>query len=254
MITIEDVKENKKSYLLPATIIIIFSLVTFFIVIIYYWIAMDSVPKYINNYFLPEVVKTDNNVLPEVKEKEPIAVEGKVNPDATKVIKFAFPTILPKETREGVCLESSLAQPFRKDAFKCTVATTIYDPCFSNEKKDKVICQMNPLQADIFVINLTKELSGVKLPAILRTNWAWFLELEDGTICSPYTGGKPLINNIEAFYGCKAKVKGDLDVLMGDLTSGEVWTAMRMIVTKDAVGTGWDTKSSEIVKIKTIWQ
>jgi hypothetical protein len=134
------------------------------------------------------------------------------------------------------------------------VGSSTYDPCFSNDKKDKVICQMNPLVSNIFIINLTQTLPAPVLPKVMQDNWAWFIELEDGTICSPYTGVRPLVNKEPAYYGCKAKVKGDLDVLIGDLVKGQTWTAKRMIVTKDLAGTGWDTKSSEVVKIKTVWQ
>ncbi|KKP32831.1 MAG: hypothetical protein A2312_00175 [Candidatus Staskawiczbacteria bacterium RIFOXYB2_FULL_32_9] len=260
MITIDDVKENKNNYFLGTIIIVFFSLIIITIVIVYYWIATDSVPKYISIYFLPEEIKIDNNILPELQKKEPIVIEKETNPNATKVIKYSFPEIMPSEIKDGSCQEYSKAQPYRDDAFKCTIEETVYDPCFSNGKKDlpaqagQVVCQMNPLSQDIFIINLKDPLLEEKLPVVLRTNWAWFLELEDGTICAPYTGSRPLINNTEAFYGCKAKVKGDLDVLMGDLIIGEIWTAKRMIVTKDEAGTGWDTKFSETVKIKTIWQ
>lgn len=253
MVTIDDVKENKKNYFLTAIIVIFFSLIIIAIVIVYYWIAMGSVPKFISNYFLPEEIKIENNILPEVQKKEPPVVE-KINPNATKVIKYVFPIILPKEVKNGDCFVSSIAQPYRNDAFRCQTEDSIYDPCFSNEKKDQVICQMNPLSQAVFIINLKDPLPNVKSPVILRTNWAWFLELEDGTICSPYTGNRPLINNTEAFYGCRPKIKGDLDVLIGDLIVGEIWTAKRMIVVRDEAGTGWDTKFSEIVKVKAVWQ
>jgi hypothetical protein len=254
MITIDDVKENKKNYFLAVIIVIFFSLIIIAIVIVYYWIATDSVPKFISNYLISEEIKIDNNILPEQQKKESLVEENKINPNATKVIKYAFPVIIPKEIKDGSCLEYSKSEPYRQDAFKCVIDKIAYDPCFSNEAKDKVVCHMNPLSQDVFIINLKAPLPDVKSPVVLRTNWAWFLELEDGTICSPYTGSKPLINNTEAFYGCKPKIKGDLDVLIGDLIIGEIWTVKRMIVTRDGIGTGWDTKFSDIVKVKTVWQ
>lgn len=253
MITIDDVKENKKNYVLPTIVVIIASIIIIAIIVVYYWTLTESFPQPIKDYFVPKVMqvvalpKVDN--VDKQKVIKPVSQESK-----TKIIKYVFSANLPQEIKEGVCISASIAQPYRNNAFRCQVENSIYDPCFANLTNDKVVCQMNPLNSDIFMINLSEPLPENKLPEDIKNNWAWFLELEDGTICSPYTGTKPLINNEIAIYGCKAKVKGDLDVLIGDLIIGDIWTAKRMIVVRDNVGTGWDTKFLEVVNIKSIWQ
>lgn len=253
MITINNNDENKKQNFLSATVVAVAVIFIVGLAAVYYFVITDTLPEQIKNYFVPETVKVQEATNPLVVKKEP---PKPAEPPAyiTKVIKYSFPGILPAESKMGSCFAGSIAQPFRQDAFRCNAENSVYDPCFSNDKKDKVVCQMNPLKPDIFLINLSQPLPVSENPVNLKDNWAWFVELEDGTICSPYTGTRPLINKEPAHYGCKAKIKGDMDVLIGDLIKGQAWTAKRTIVTKDAAGTGWDTKSSEVVKIKTVWQ
>lgn len=249
MITINDTDYEKKNYILVGVIVFFAVIIIAAIVVIFYWTITDTFPQLIKNYLLPEAIEIN------LQPKPPAVKIGKTeNKLETKVIKYIFPATLPEDIRSGNCFEKSIAQPYRQDAFRCTVNSSIYDPCFANDKKDKIVCQMNPLIDNVFTINFSQPLPIVGIIKNLQNNWAWFIELEDGTICSPYTGTKPIIDKETATYGCKPKVKGNLDVLVGDLSVGKIWTAKRIIVVRDNVGTGWNTQFSGIVNIKTIWQ
>jgi|GEM_PF-3311480 len=261
MITLNNNGQEKKSKIIPIIVGIIATIIISLIAVVYYWTIVESYPQVFKDYFLPKDLQVDLNSNESKKVNELIKdlpePENKEKENITNVIKYSFPADIPDQVKVGTCSAGSLAQPYRQDAYKCAVGSIVYDPCFASQDRKSVICHMNPLSEDKFVINLSSALPEQKI-SVVKENWAWFVELEDGTICSPYTTNKPLINNEEAFYGCKAKVKGDLDVLIKDLIIGEIWTAKRMIVTKDpSAGSGqagWDTKFSEIVKIKTIWQ
>ena len=129
----------------------------------------------------------------------------------TKLVKFAVPADLPSTQKAGECFASSIAQPFREDAFRCMVVNEIYDPCFKVPEGDFVYCQSNPIDFDSFLIKLTKKLPAPEAPQQKQTNWAWFLKLEDGTVCSPFTGTRPFFGQGEsaqvAYYGCQSKMQ-----------------------------------------------
>lgn len=175
----------------------------------------------------------------------------------TKVFKYTFPTdinfLKTLKVKDGSCIKASLTQPFRKDAYICTDLINNYDPCFVSSDASKAICQMDPLiSTDVFVMNLTKPLPAITLPSIIKDNWAWFLELEDGTKLSPYTTKQPVVDGENAFYGSSI-ANGERTVLIGDLNKGEIWTAKRKILTL-GLDKKWTTKSTETVKIKSVWQ
>jgi flagellar basal body-associated protein FliL len=120
----------------------------------------------------------------------------------TKVISFQPSEILPSTIMSGNCWTNSIAQPYRKDAFRCMVENSIYDPCFTTNQEGFVFCQMNPLKAESFLIKLTEALPVVEIPDEKQNNWAWFVKLKDGTYCSPYTGTRPFVDDKIAYYGC----------------------------------------------------
>lgn len=174
---------------------------------------------------------------------------------ATNVITFATPSVLPTAQKSGSCWTNSISQPFRIDAFRCTVGNTIYDPCFKTSDSGLIFCQMNPTSTAptaSFVIKLTKPLPALTLPATMQDNWAWFLKLSDGTICSPFTGTRPLINGKAGYYGCRPPDKNHQINLIEDLTKGQVWTAQEQISEKQ--GTNWVETSTSQVNIDTVWQ
>ncbi|OGZ84377.1 MAG: hypothetical protein A2599_03355 [Candidatus Staskawiczbacteria bacterium RIFOXYD1_FULL_39_28] len=171
----------------------------------------------------------------------------------TSVIVFKVPDVLPTEQKLGNCWVNSIAEPFRKDAWRCMVGSTVYDPCFEMSQKGLVYCPMNLLSGsgDATLIKLTKPLPQPILPKTVKDNWAWLIKTEDGIFFSPYTGTKPFVDGTFATYGSKI-VNGERFVLMGDLVKGEIWTAQEKVLVKN--GTSWVVKSTKTIKIDTIWQ
>ena len=176
----------------------------------------------------------------------------KTNSFSTEFINFVPPENLPSDIKNGFCSVNSVAQPYRQDAWRCMAGSSVYDPCFSTVLNDVVYCKMNPLeQGSDFLIELTKPLPTPLIPKNINNNWVWFLVLEDGIQLSPYTGTRPIIDGEPAFYGGKI-LNGGRSVIIGDLIKGQVWTAQKKILVLD--GKKWVTKSTEIVRVKTVWQ
>ncbi len=123
---------------------------------------------------------------------------------ATNVIAFAIPATLPAQTKPGYCWVNSIAAPYRQDAWRCMVGNEISDPCFVAASGDSAFCQADPTASgSAFLITpFTKPLPQPSLPTETKDNWAWYLQLQDGTFCSPYTGTLPLINGQPAYYNC----------------------------------------------------
>ena len=167
----------------------------------------------------------------------------------TVIIHFVAPEILPEIKTTGDCEESSVAQPYRQDAWRCIVQNEIYDPCFTVSDPELVFCPADPSQNNSILIKLENPLPKPSMPAITKNNWAWFLKLADGTYCSPFTGTLPPLENGVATYGCSGE-KGK--VLIGDLMEGNVWTAKEAILVQS--GQNWVVKSSQQIVIDTVWQ
>jgi hypothetical protein len=189
-----------------------------------------------------------------------VAGVKKQNGNLTKVIFFKPSEVLPQSKeypqKSGNCWVSSIAEPFREDAFRCTVDNAIYDPCFQTSQDGFVFCQPNPLAPEAFLIKLTKPLPLPDAPQNKQSNWAWFVKLADGTYCSPFTGTRPFFgagpDAKVAYYGCNSTRKTEQIVLMGDLLAGNVWTANKAVLIQQ--GQNWVIKSSEKVEADTIWQ
>jgi len=180
------------------------------------------------------------------KEKESVSWR-------TKVIVFKPSEVFMQQQKEGECFSSSIADPFRQDAFRCQVKNEIYDPCFTTENQGAVFCQLNPSVPEAFLIKLEKPLPKASALEFTQDNWAWFVKLRDGTYCSPFTGIRPIFAEDQtAYYGCKSDNENEYIVLMGDLTAGDVWTANKAIFAKE--GDNWVIKSLEQVEADTVWQ
>ena len=167
---------------------------------------------------------------------------------ATNVITFSPPTALSTDSTSGNCFANSVAEPYRKDAFRCMVQNGIYDPCFTTAKDGFVFCPVDPSKKDSVVIKLTGALPKPSTMAT-KTGWAWFIKLEDGNYCSPFTGTLPPLKDQMAYYGCSG---AEGEVLVGDLVPGKVWTAKEGVAAFD--GTNWVLKSQKQVNIDTVWQ
>lgn len=181
--------------------------------------------------------------------------------NATKVIAYVPPE-LPTSTKvlDGSCWTSSIAAPFRKDAWRCAVQNAISDPCFEIPGGKELVCGMNPAVAratSTFLLKLTKPLPAPEtVQGAVPSNWAWLAKLSDGTICSPFTGTLPVAEGgISANYGCAPKTKGGEGLLIfGDFNaSTSEWTAL--VGTLAISTSGMPRVSGEhAVAVDTVWQ
>lgn len=180
----------------------------------------------------------------------------KVNP--TKIVIFAVPEDLPTTQVSGSCV-ASIAQPFREDSYRCTVAKKTYDPCFSVGNNNLAYCQLDPTvnTSNVALVKNIKTLAKADIADVGEGNWGWFVKLRDGTICSPFTGTnfggiKPVVNGKAALYGCKSNVATEQVFIIGNLIKGDVWKAQKSVVTKQ--GTLYVEKSTKLVEVDTVWQ
>ena len=192
------------------------------------------------------------------------SVNSKPNlqPISTEIIKFNPPENLPKNQKTGDCFAGSVAAQYRQDAFRCIIDNSIYDPCFTIQntsgqiEKGIVYCQDGTDDSSGFILKFTKSLPEREVPASAKTNWAWYLVLDDGTECSPFTGTRPFFGTPPdvqiAYYSCVSLDESRQIVLLDELTEGAVWMAQRAIIEKS--GEEWKIKSTEKVGIKTVWQ
>jgi len=171
---------------------------------------------------------------------------------ATEVIDFQVPSVLPDDSVEGKCFASSVAQPYRNDAFRCLVKNSIYDPCFATAQEGIVFCQTNPFEGNAFLIKLTEKLPAIENLQNSGENWGWFVELSDGTYCSPFTGTRPVVDDNIAFYGCQSDDSSKIIVLFGDLISGTTWRANKAVLTRS--DSSWQIDSVEAVNIDSVWK
>jgi eukaryotic-like serine/threonine-protein kinase len=150
----------------------------------------------------------------------------------TQVVAYVPPQIASgAPTMNGSCWTNSIAAPYRVDAWRCTVGNSIQDPCFQIPNSKKLLCGMNPANPDAtstFVLNLTQPLPQAEpIEGGVPSNWAWLVELSDGTLCSPFTGTRPFTaSGQSANYGCAPGPLGNNLMIFGDLNaSSSVWMA-----------------------------
>jgi len=165
------------------------------------------------------------------------------NPLPTQVIEYVpDPTTLATSTpvEQGSCFASSIAAPFRSDAWRCTVGNAISDPCFAMAapvgvdgvaatSSPYLLCGANPAgtnTSSTFVLQLKKQLPKPSIASgTPPTNWAWLVQLNDGTICTPFTGTRPFdASGDVATYACNGGVGENM--IFGDLNNASAtWTA-----------------------------
>jgi hypothetical protein len=154
---------------------------------------------------------------------------------ATQVTYYTPPALTSSTPVEkGSCWTNSIAAPFRPDAWRCAIGNGIQDPCFQIAgSTSTLLCGVNPARpvgSSTFALNLTKPLPLVEVfPSSTPNNAAWLIELQDGTLCSPFTGTRPFTADGQtANYDCAPKVAGgDGLLIFGDLNaSTSPWTAI----------------------------
>ena len=137
---------------------------------------------------------------------------------------------------KGSCFASSIAAPYRADAWRCMVGNAISDPCFelATGGGKSLLCGANPAAvstSSMFVLQLTKSLPQASVPAPASTTSgttqpsAWLVQLVDGTICTPFTGTRPFdASGDVATYACNGGPNESM--IFGDLNNASpVWTA-----------------------------
>jgi hypothetical protein len=180
---------------------------------------------------------------------------------ATQIIAY-IPAMPASSTpvESGSCWTNSIAAPFRADAWRCTVGNSISDPCFQlPNSTSNLLCNVNPTVTDAtstFVLKLIKPLPASDVPPGLPpSGWAWLVQLQDGTLCTPFTGTLPITATGDAAnYGCAPGPLGtDVMIFNGLNTSSSAWTA--------EIGTIAETTSSlpimvssSTVPVATVWQ
>jgi len=138
----------------------------------------------------------------------------------TQVIRFVAKINSAAKQQFGDCFASSIAAYPRNDAWRCNIGNQIFDPCFSADKVDTVVCGADPMKNDDgFPLLLKKPLPAADSSAA-TTAWAWFLELSDGTVCAPFTGTRAMVENEMITYGCSLAGSDANIVILGDLNSG----------------------------------
>lgn len=170
----------------------------------------------------------------------------------TKVAKYV-PQEVPLGEREGQCFVNSIAQPYRDDAWRCLAGNEIKDPCFYLPSKDTVVCDTNPYSTTAgFRLRMAGILPMPAATVPAKDNWGWLILLEDGTVCSPFTGTTPMLEGQVAAFGCVSADASQNIVLLGELKTGKIWTATKAIFVIE--GGKPVIKSSQEARVKEVWQ
>jgi hypothetical protein len=179
--------------------------------------------------------------------------------EATSV-NFFIPTMPSTEAREGSCWTRSIAIP-RPGAWRCMVGNEIHDPCFAVPSADgKLVCGADPaLGKQGFPLELAKPLP-TDLTPVPQNPPAWIFELEDGSVCEPFTGTMPAVGGEPARWSCFIPSSiPDKPVtprgLVTKVNRGRLWTADRYA--ESSVGgpsTGMRRVEAQKVPIKRVWE
>lgn len=159
----------------------------------------------------------------------------------------------------GSCFANSISAPYRTDAWRCAVGNAISDPCFMIAGSKNLLCGVNPAEGSFatstFVLHVTKTLPAPDVaPGTPPANWAWAIQLADGTYCTPFTGTRPFTaSGVAGYYGCNSPNPNE-SMIFGDLNaSSSIWTAevgslIPQSSSLPAVG------YTAVVPISTVWQ
>ncbi len=180
---------------------------------------------------------------------------------ATQVITYVPQTPASSTPVErGSCWTNSIAAPFRADAWRCAVGNGISDPCFAiPNSTSSLLCGINPTvpnSTSTFVLKLTQSLPASQVPPGLPpSNWAWLVQLGNGTLCTPFTGTLPITATGDvANYGCAPGPLGKDIMIFGGLnTSSSVWTAEVGTISESSSSRPM-VASSSTVPVSIVWQ
>jgi hypothetical protein len=162
---------------------------------------------------------------------------GTTTTPPTQVFSYEPPLTPASSTpiEKGSCFAGSVAAPYRSDAYRCMVGNAISDPCFVVATSNNptvfpyLVCGANPANPDVsstFTLQLTKGLPRAEVPSSTPSNWAWLVELGDGTLCSPFTGTRPFdAAGDVATYSCAGSNTAEEMLFNGLNNTGATWTA-----------------------------
>ena len=196
-----------------------------------------------------------------------------VTPNATSTTNGSAPATPPTQViaytaaqpasstpvESGYCWTGSIAAPYRSDAYRCGVGNSISDPCFQIPNQAPLLCGKNPARPNstsTFVLKLTQPLPAQgAFQGPIPSNWAWLVQLSDGTLCSPFTGTRPFTaDNQAASYGCAPGPLGSDVMIFDDLNaSGTTWMAT-IGTLSEPTSTLPVILSSSSVPVATVWQ
>jgi len=163
------------------------------------------------------------------------------------------------QTLKGSCFANSVAAPYRSDAWRCMAGNAISDPCFGISGS-KVLCGADPASASAtssFVMEVTNQIPKSEVPSgTIPTNWAWMLELADGTVCTPFTGTRPFSATGEAAtYSCTGGSVPAGSLIFGDLNNANAnWTARIGLLSTATSTFPPAIIASATVPVAVVWQ
>src|SRR5581483_8862131 len=95
----------------------------------------------VGQFFAASVAPTAQNQ----GQGEGTASQGTQTQTPTKILAYVPPVFASGPPVEsGSCWTSSIAAPYRKDAWRCAVGNGISDPCFQVQNSSDLICGVNP--------------------------------------------------------------------------------------------------------------
>jgi hypothetical protein len=176
------------------------------------------------------------------------------DPNATQIIPFK-PYMPSTSPISGSCFATSVAFP-RIDTWRCAVDSAIYDPCFSTNTPNQVVCDIDPIKKkEGIILQLTKPLPKPETTNIV-SNKIWAITLADGTICYPYTGTMPIINyhgnKVALNYSCSSIGIVSSGLREGSIKSGKIYQAEQIFYSQAPTSATPAFKKAKIVNIKMI--
>jgi len=173
----------------------------------------------------------------------------------TTIVRF-IPAGIGENMKEGHCWTNSIAAP-RPDAWRCMAGNEILDPCFLSPEEGSVVCKPNPAKGEEGIhLKLNQPLPKPEISAqaaAMARGSGWLVELADGTLCSPATGTRGLVEGEMTTYYCEVKLPGTDIVLLGELNDKEPqWMAEKATLVPGPDGP--KLLRSEKVAVKTVWQ
>ncbi len=177
---------------------------------------------------------------------------------STQVIKYVPSTVSSSIKKEsGDCFSSSIAAPYRQDAYRCMVGNAISDPCFQIPGSKDLLCGSDQVSANVtstFLLSLIKDLPKFQIPSSIPANWAWRVQLSDGVICTPFTGTRPFTATGDvAIYACNGGANESM--IFGDLNNtNPLWTAKVGSLSNSPNIFPPVITHSEIISVDKVWQ